>query len=69
LAAPAIVRATSLMPVKNYDLFPELEFKIEKIVVKVKSRMLSATYCYEPLVSMDLDLEFVKRESGLFMPV
>lgn len=53
VAAPAIVRASSLMPVKNFSItnigsgYPEMAFDIERIVVIAKSHCLTARYCFE----------------------
>lgn len=48
VAAPMIVKASSLMPVKvmNPTLFPEMEFSIEKISVIAKSRALKASWTF-----------------------
>lgn len=48
VAAPTIVRASSLMPIKVMKpLYPVMDFKVERIMVTAQSRTLSATYTVE----------------------
>jgi hypothetical protein len=72
LAVPAIVRATSLMPVKTplyVRLYPEMDLSIERITVTAKSRCLTATFAFEPLDYVPVYVpEWITTPSGLIIP-
>jgi len=74
--APAIIKVSSLMPIKaldpivegqwhpkmfyNMQLFPEMSFTIEKVMVTAKSRMLKAEYAMELPVEREITNDAVK---------
>jgi len=55
LAAPAIVRASSLMPIAAWDLFAEIVKPLEtRIIARVRGRYDEATGKYELIEWQDL---------------
>jgi hypothetical protein len=63
VTAPAIVKATSIMPVKvmqplQIPGFPEMAFSIEKVTVAAKSRQLKANWTME-LEPLESDFEAI----------